>query len=61
MFLTLCVFVHQTLNRSMARELKGSVKEILGTCVSVGCTVDGKPPQEVSNAITAGEIEIPEK
>lgn len=61
MFLTLCASVHQTLNRSMARELKGSVKEILGTCVSVGCTVDGKPPQEVSNAITAGEIEIPEK
>ena len=27
--------------RSMARELKGTVKEILGTCQSVGCTIDG--------------------
>jgi large subunit ribosomal protein L12e len=27
--------------RSMARELKGTVREILGTCQSVGCTVDG--------------------
>jgi len=27
--------------RSMARELKGTVKEIVGTCQSVGCTIDG--------------------
>jgi len=27
--------------RSMARELKGTVREILGTCQSVGCSVDG--------------------
>ena len=27
--------------RSMARELKGTVREILGTCQSVGCTIDG--------------------
>ncbi|KAL5717930.1 60S ribosomal protein L12 [Ranunculus cassubicifolius] len=31
--------------RSMAKELAGTVKEILGTCVSVGCTVDGKDPK----------------
>ncbi|KAE8724120.1 60S ribosomal protein L12 [Hibiscus syriacus] len=28
--------------RSMAKDLRGTVKEILGTCVSVGCTVDGR-------------------
>eukprot|EP00911_Craspedida_sp_UC1_P001055 UC1_evm1s793 len=28
--------------RSMARKMAGTVKEILGTCQSVGCTVDGK-------------------
>ena len=27
--------------KSYARLLKGTVKEILGTCNSVGCTVDG--------------------
>ncbi|MCP6198948.1 hypothetical protein NL445_28355, partial [Klebsiella pneumoniae] len=29
-------------NRSMARYLSGSVKEILGTAQSVGCTVEGR-------------------
>jgi len=28
--------------RSMARELRGTVKEILGTAFSVGCTVEGR-------------------
>eukprot|EP01006_Ploeotia_vitrea_P038133 TRINITY_DN66214_c3_g1_i1.p2 TRINITY_DN66214_c3_g1~~TRINITY_DN66214_c3_g1_i1.p2 ORF type:complete len:166 (+),score=43.35 TRINITY_DN66214_c3_g1_i1:40-537(+) len=47
--------------RSMARELKGAVKEILGTAFSVGCTVDGQSPRVVGDKISAGEIEIPEK
>lgn len=33
--------------RSMARELKGTVREILGTCQSVGCTIDGDSAQEM--------------
>ena len=33
--------------RSMARELKGTVREILGTCQSVGCTIDGDDAQEM--------------
>ena len=33
--------------RSCARELSGTVKEILGTCVSVGCTVDHQEPREL--------------
>jgi len=47
--------------RSLARSLAGTVKEILGTCVSVGCTVDGQPPKEVQRKINEGEITIPEK
>jgi large subunit ribosomal protein L12e len=46
--------------RSFAREFKGTVKEILGTCVSIGCTVDGKSPKEIQAAIDEGEIEINE-
>ncbi|KAH6603362.1 hypothetical protein Trco_008137 [Trichoderma cornu-damae] len=46
--------------KSFAKELKGSVKEILGTAYSVGCQVDGKPPQAVIEAIDNGEIDIPE-
>ncbi|CEO96627.1 Ribosomal protein L11 C-terminal domain-containing protein [Plasmodiophora brassicae] len=45
--------------RSQAKELKGTVKEILGTCFSVGCTVDGQAPRDVQTAIDNGEIEVP--
>ncbi|KAJ3194670.1 60S ribosomal protein L12 [Irineochytrium annulatum] len=47
-------------NKSMAKELKGTVREILGTCFSVGCTVDGQSPQDVSEKVASGEIEIPD-
>ncbi|KAI8835016.1 60S ribosomal protein L12 [Chytriomyces hyalinus] len=46
--------------KSMAKEFKGTVREILGTAFSVGCTVDGMSPQEVSEKVQSGEIEIPE-
>merc|ERR1712150_341746 len=45
--------------RSMARELSGTCKEILGTAQSVGCTVDGKDPHDVIDEINDGECEIP--
>jgi hypothetical protein len=41
--------------RSMARTMTGTVKEILGTAHSVGCTVDGKNPHDVIEEIDAGE------
>jgi len=41
----------------MAKELKGTVKEILGTAFSVGCQVDGRSPKDVSDDIESGEIE----
>ncbi|KAJ2626356.1 hypothetical protein H4R22_004841, partial [Coemansia sp. RSA 1290] len=47
-------------DKSMARELKGTVKEILGTCNSVGCTVDGETPVDMQRMIDEGEVEIPE-
>lgn len=47
--------------KSLAKELSGGVKEILGTCQSVGCTVDGKPPHDIIDGINEGEIEIPEE
>ncbi|KAF7120264.1 hypothetical protein RHSIM_Rhsim13G0094400 [Rhododendron simsii] len=43
--------------RSMAKELTGTVKEILGTCVSVGCTVDGKNPKDLQQEIADGDVE----
>ena len=45
--------------RSMARYFSGCVKEILGTCVSLGCTVDGQDPRDVQAQIDSGELEVP--
>merc|ERR1711865_1216420 len=42
--------------KSMAIEFEGTCKEILGTCVSLGCTVDGKSAKEVTELIESGEI-----
>ena len=46
--------------RSLAKEFSGTVKEILGTASSVGCSVDGSDPKDVQKKIDAGEIEVPE-
>ncbi|XP_059622020.1 large ribosomal subunit protein uL11 [Phlebotomus argentipes] len=45
--------------RSMARELNGTCKEILGTAQSVGCTVDGRHPHDIINDINNGSVEVP--
>ncbi|KAL0965116.1 hypothetical protein UPYG_G00277010 [Umbra pygmaea] len=45
--------------RSIARELSGTIKEILGTAQSVGCTIDGRPPHDVIDDINSGKIECP--
>ncbi|GLA31465.1 60S ribosomal protein L12 [Aspergillus niger] len=44
-------------HRSLAKELKGTVLEILGTAFSVGCQVDGRSPKDVSDDVKAGEID----
>lgn len=45
--------------RSMARKLEGTVKEVLGTCQSVGCTVDGQHPHDIIDKIRNGDIAVP--
>lgn len=47
--------------KSLAKELSGCVKEILGTCRSVACTVDGKTPQDVIDGINDGSVEVPDE
>jgi large subunit ribosomal protein L11 len=41
----------------LSYDIKGAVKEVLGTCLSMGITVDGKSPKEVQKAIDAGEYD----
>ena len=43
--------------KSLAKELTGTVKEVLGTAYSVGCQVDGRSPKEISDEIDNGTIE----
>ena len=38
-------------NNLLGKELKQKTKEIIGTCVSIGVTVEGKKPQEIQKAI----------
>lgn len=42
------------LNVLGTHDFKKAVKEVVGTCVSVGCTVEGKHPKEVMKEIDGG-------
>ena len=44
--------------KSMAIEFKGSVKEVLGTCVSLGCTIDGRSGKDMTAAVESGEVKV---
>lgn len=46
-------------HRSMAKTYTGTVKEILGTAVSVGCTVNGRNPKDLQADIDDGKEEVP--
>jgi large subunit ribosomal protein L11 len=40
--------------QTLARTFKGTIKEVAGSCVSIGITIDGKDPKEVQKAIDEG-------
>merc|ERR1719218_591664 len=42
--------------KSMSITLEGSVKEVLGTAVSLGCTIDGKSAKEMTALVNSGEV-----
>lgn len=41
----------------LAKTLKGAAKEIMGTCVSMGITVEGKDPREVQKEVDQGKFD----
>merc|ERR1711974_262762 len=47
--------------KSMARAFSGTVKEILGTASSLGCTVDGETPKSLQEKIDSGELVCPDE
>jgi large subunit ribosomal protein L11 len=42
---------------SLVRNLKNGVNEVLGSCVSLGITVDGKDPRKVIEEVKKGEYD----
>ncbi|KAI5945838.1 60S ribosomal protein L12 [Manis javanica] len=46
-------------HQSLARELSGTIKEILGTAQSVGCNVDGRHPRDIIDDMNSGAVECP--
>lgn len=48
----------QCRSRSLGKHMSGTVKEVLGTAQSVGCTVDGEPPHDIIDKINEGTIQI---
>jgi len=45
----------------LAKNLAGTVKEMLGTAQSIGCTIDGRPPHDIIEGIDSGDIEVPDE
>lgn len=41
----------------LANDYKHGAKEVMGTCVSMGLTVDGKDPRDAQKAVDAGEYD----
>lgn len=47
--------------KSMAKKLVGTVKEVLGTAFSIGCSVNGQSPKVLQEQIDAKTLTIPEE
>lgn len=41
----------------LAKTLKGATKEMMGTCVSMGVTIEGKDPREVQTEVDDGKYD----
>jgi len=46
--------VAEVRGRSRSKSLRGTLKEVLGTCLAVGCFIEGKHPKEVTSAVNGG-------
>lgn len=41
--------------KSQSKTFAGTVKQVLGTCMTVGCTVDGVSPKDITTKVNNGE------
>ena len=44
----------------LGNDMKARVKEVIGSCVSIGVTVEGRDPKAAIKAIDAGDLVVPE-
>jgi len=44
--------------KSMAADHKACVQEVLGTAVSIGCTVDNENPKVIQEKVASGKIKV---
>mmetsp|Transcript_53323 Transcript_53323/g.116421 ORF Transcript_53323/g.116421 Transcript_53323/m.116421 type:complete len:106 (+) Transcript_53323:208-525(+) len=45
-------------HKSNSKHFTGTVLEIIGTCNSMGCTIDGKTPKEITAEIKSGDLSV---
>ena len=45
------------IDNSYAKDIRGAVKEVIGTCVSLGMQVENKPAKELYADIRAGKYD----
>jgi large subunit ribosomal protein L11 len=45
------------IDSSYAKDIKGALKEVIGTCLSLGMQVENKPPKDVYNDIKTGKYD----
>ena len=46
-------------HKSMACGMKGTVQSVLGTAVSIGCTIDGEHPMKIQSKVADGKLKVP--
>lgn len=45
------------IDSSYANDVKGAVKEVIGSCLSIGMTIEGKPAKQIYSEVSAGKYE----
>jgi large subunit ribosomal protein L11 len=45
------------IDSSYAKDIKGALMEVIGTCLSLGMQVENKPPKDLYNEIKAGKYD----
>ena len=45
------------IDSSYANDIQGAVKEVIGSCQSIGMTIEGKPAKDIYSEVSAGKYD----